>query len=129
MNKDKLSAIVIFDIDGVIRDVSNSYRRAISDTVEHFTDGGWRPIMEDLDNLKSEGIWNNDWRASEELAYRYFESRGKSREEIDLDYDAIVDFFQGRYRGENPEAFDGYITTEPLFANLLALLGASLPKI
>ena len=117
MNKDKLRAIVIFDIDGVIRDVGNSYRRAISDTVEHFTDGAWRPTMEDLDNLKSEGVWNNDWRASEELAYRYFASQGKSREAVNLNYDAIVDFFQRRYRGENPEAFDGYITTEPLLVS------------
>ena len=117
MNKDKLRAIVIFDIDGVIRDVGNSYRRAISDTVEHFTDGAWRPTMEDLDNLKSEGVWNNDWRASEELAYRYFASQGKSREAVNLNYDAVVDFFQRRYRGENPEAFDGYITTEPLLVS------------
>ena len=107
-------AIVIFDIDGVIRDVGNSYRRAIADTVEHFTDGAWRPTMEDLDNLKSEGIWNNDWKASQELAYRYFEAQDLTREEIKLDYDRIVDFFQERYRGKHPELFDGYIADEPL---------------
>ncbi|GAB4552245.1 MAG: TIGR01548 family HAD-type hydrolase [Pleurocapsa sp.] len=117
MNKDKPKAIIVFDIDGVIRDVGNSYRRAISDTVEHFTDGAWRPTMEDLDTLKSEGIWNNDWRASEELVYRYFDSQGRSRDKVNLDYDRIVDFFQGRYRGTNPEAFDGYITTEPLLVS------------
>ena len=113
MNK----AIIIFDIDGVIRDVGNSYRKAIADTVEHFTEGGWRPTMEDLDNLKSEGIWNNDWEASQELAYRYFEAQDKTREEVGLDYDRIVDFFQERYRGKHPELFDGYIANEPLLVS------------
>ena len=117
MNKTQLTAIIIFDIDGVIRDVSNSYRKAIADTVEHFTDGAWRPTMEDLDNLKSEGIWNNDWSASQELVYRYFEAQDRTREEIDLNYDCIVEFFQERYRGKHPELFDGYITSEPLLVS------------
>ncbi|MEL6440234.1 MAG: TIGR01548 family HAD-type hydrolase [Cyanobacteria bacterium J06621_8] len=110
-------AIIIFDIDGVIRDVGNSYRRAIADTVEHFTDGGWRPTMSDLDNLKSEGVWNNDWEASQELTYRYFESQDKPREAVDLDYARIVEFFQERYRGKNPEQFNGYIAQEPLLVS------------
>ncbi|WP_019505104.1 TIGR01548 family HAD-type hydrolase [Pleurocapsa sp. PCC 7319] len=117
MNKDQLIAIVIFDIDGVIRDVGNSYRKALADTVEKFTAGGWRPTMEDLDNLKSEGIWNNDWEASQELTYRYFEALDKSREEIALNYESIVDYFQERYRGKNPELFDGYIAQEPLLVS------------
>ena len=110
-------AIVIFDIDGVIRDVGNSYRKAIADTVEHFTDAAWRPTMEDLDNLKSEGIWNNDWKASQELVYRYFEAQDKTREEVGLDYDRVVEFFQERYRGKHPELFDGYIADEPLLVS------------
>jgi HAD superfamily phosphatase len=110
----KIKTIVIFDIDGVIRDVSSSYRRAIADTVEHFTNGKWRPNMTDIDNLKSEGIWNNDWEASEELIYRYWESFGQNRDELNLDYDNIVTFFQIRYRGNN---WDGYIATEPLLVS------------
>ncbi|MGF1541156.1 MAG: TIGR01548 family HAD-type hydrolase [Pleurocapsa sp.] len=117
MNKNKFSAIVVFDIDGVIRDVGNSYRRAISDTVENFTNNAWRPTLEDIDTLKSEGIWNNDWKVSEELVYRYFEAQGQSRQQLNLDYDRIVDFFQQRYRGQNPELFDGYIATEPLLVS------------
>ena len=109
-----VKAIVIFDIDGVIRDVASSYRRAIADTVEHFTAGAHRPTMDEIDNLKSEGVWNNDWQASLELTYRYFESQGKNRKKNAIVYDAVVDFFQSRYRGTDPENFDGYITTEPL---------------
>jgi HAD superfamily phosphatase len=117
MTKEQLTAIIIFDIDGVIRDVGNSYRRAIADTVEEFTAGAWRPSMEDLDNLKSEGIWNNDWKASEELIYRYFESIDQPREIISLDYERIVEFFQLRYRGKHPQLFDGYIAQEPLLVS------------
>ena len=113
-----MKAIIIFDIDGVIRDVGNSYRKAIADTVEYFTDGAWRPTMEDLDNLKSEGIWNNDWEASQELTYRYFEAMDKTREEVGLNYERIVEFFQERYRGKNPKQFDGYIANEPLLVSL-----------
>jgi HAD superfamily phosphatase len=113
----KLTTIVVFDIDGVIRDVSGSYRRAIADTVEYFTEGNWRPTMEDIDRLKGEGIWNNDWEASRELIYRYFESRGQQRQCLSLDYNSIVAFFQARYRGANPDCWDGYITSEPLLVS------------
>ena len=107
-------AIVVFDIDGVIRDVGNSYRRAIADTVEHFTSGAYRPTSVDIDNLKSEGIWNNDWEASQELIYRHWETQGQSRQQVQLNYNAIVDFFQGRYRGTDPNNWTGYICHELL---------------
>jgi HAD superfamily phosphatase len=109
-----LNAIVVFDIDGVIRDVAQSYRRAISDTVEHFTDGRYRASMADIDNLKAEGIWNNDWEASRELVYRYNESQGLARSKINIDFDILVRFFQSRYRGTQADFSDGYISQEPL---------------
>lgn len=109
-----MNTIVIFDIDGVVRDVSGSYRRALADTVENFTLGAYRPTPVDIDQLKSEGIWNNDWEASQELIYRYFETQGQPREQLGLDYKNIVAFFQARYRGTDPENFTGYICDEPL---------------
>ena len=114
---DTYTAIAIFDIDGVIRDVSGSYRRAVADTVEHFTDA-YRPTPADIDQLKSEGCWNNDWQASQELIYRYFEAQGQGRSQIALSYDELVNFFQQRYRGKaaNPEQWDGYIAQEPVLA-------------
>lgn len=107
-------AILVFDIDGVIRDVGNSYRRALADTVEHFTEGAYRPTHADIDTLKSEGIWNNDWEASQELIHRYFEALGQGRSQLSLDYDTLVRFFQGRYRGPDPDHWTGYICQEPL---------------
>ncbi|MBE9130170.1 MULTISPECIES: TIGR01548 family HAD-type hydrolase [unclassified Coleofasciculus] len=76
------TAVVVFDIDGVVRDVSGSYRRAIADTVEHFTDGAYRPSLADIDQLKSEGVWNNDWEASRELVYRHFEGQVQGQSEL-----------------------------------------------
>ncbi len=108
------SVIVVFDIDGVVRDVGGSYRRALADTVEHFTGGAYRPSSIEIDDLKAEGIWNNDWEGSQELVYRYFEAQGQERSQIALDYDTLVAFFQSRYRGPNPENWTGYICTEPL---------------
>jgi HAD superfamily phosphatase len=115
-----MKAIAIFDIDGVVRDVGGSYRRALADTVEHFTQGAYRPTQEDIDTLKAEGIWNNDWEGSREMIYRYWESQGKGRSQHPLDFEAIVTFFQKRYRGailDHPEEWDGYITQEPLLVS------------
>ncbi len=106
-----VKALVIFDIDGVVRDVSASYRRAIADTVESFTHRQYRPTLSEIDDLKAEGVWNNDWEASQELIYRFFESQQQTRADIALNFTEIIDFFQSRYRGEN---FSGYIQDEPL---------------
>lgn len=103
------NAIVVFDIDGVVRDVAGSYRRAISDTVEHFTQGQYRPTPKAIDDLKSEGCWNNDWEASQEFITRF--SKVQRNPETLPNFQAIVDFFQLQYRGEN---FSGYIQNEPL---------------
>lgn len=107
------SSIFVFDIDGVIRDVSGSYRRALADTVEYFTNAAYRPTSEEIDELKAEGVWNNDWEASQELIKRYFQGGGKK---ITISYETIVEFFQGRYRGRNSDWSDGYIAVEPLIA-------------
>ncbi|PSB18046.1 TIGR01548 family HAD-type hydrolase [Phormidesmis priestleyi ULC007] len=110
----RLAAIVVFDIDGVVRDVSGSYRRALADTVERFTQNAYRPTSQEIDLLKSEGAWNNDWEASQELVYRYFEAQGTLRSSIDLNYQELVTFFQSKYRGTDSEHWTGYICAEPL---------------
>jgi HAD superfamily phosphatase len=112
--KSRINAIVVFDIDGVIRDVSGSYRRALADTVEYFTNAAYRPTPVDIDQLKSEGIWNNDWEASQEMIYRFFETQQQPREQLQLEYKTIVAFFQSKYRGTEPQHLTGYICDEPL---------------
>jgi HAD superfamily phosphatase len=112
--KSIINAIVVFDIDGVIRDVSGSYRRALADTVEYFTNNAYRPTAVDIDQLKSEGIWNNDWEASQEMIYRFFETQQQPREHLQLEYETIVAFFQSKYRGTDSQQLTGYICDEPL---------------
>lgn len=130
-----MSVAVVFDIDGVLRDVSQSYRRALADTVETFTqrwiDPPFRPTAEDIDQLKQEGLWNNDWRASQEFIYRALEKHGKHRETLSLDYTEVVNYFQSRYRGQGntPQTWDGYITQEPLLVNAQFFLQFSESKI
>ncbi|MEX0268747.1 TIGR01548 family HAD-type hydrolase [Leptolyngbyaceae cyanobacterium UHCC 1019] len=126
-----LVALVIFDIDGVIRDVGGSYRRALADTVEHLTEGAYRPSQSEIDALKAEGVWNNDWEASQELVFRYFEAHevempaiqdtiwrdDAGRGGVAIAYDKLVAFFQARYRGTDPNHFTGYICQEPLLVD------------
>ncbi|MFY8150239.1 MAG: hypothetical protein ACOVNL_13610, partial [Prochlorococcaceae cyanobacterium] len=62
-------AILLFDIDGVIRDVAGSYRRAIVETVHHYS--GWRPEAAAIDARKSEGCGDKHWQARRELRRRH----------------------------------------------------------
>jgi HAD superfamily phosphatase len=98
--------LLALDIDGVVRDVGQSYRRALADTVEHFTQGAFRPSAAAIDQLKAEGLWNNDWEGSQELVYRHFENLGHLREEVPLDFEQVVEYFQGQYLG-NPGELNG----------------------
>jgi HAD superfamily phosphatase len=122
---DEIVVAVVFDIDGIVRDVGGSYRRALADTVEHFTGGGFRPSSQEIDALKGEGIWNNDWEASQELISRYFEGRVREN----LAYSTIVEFFQSRYRGTDPVNWNGYICGEPLLMSAAYLKSLSEARI
>ncbi|BAC07853.1 imidazoleglycerol-phosphate dehydratase [Thermosynechococcus vestitus BP-1] len=99
----------------MIRDVSRSYRRALADTVEHFTGGAYRPSQKEIDDLKAEGCWNNDWEGARELIYRYFERQGSPRSQVPLDYKRLVIFFEERYSGKD---WSGYIQDEPLLVDV-----------
>ncbi|MCP9775209.1 TIGR01548 family HAD-type hydrolase [Cyanobium sp. WAJ14-Wanaka] len=115
-------AIVLFDIDGVIRDVAGSYRRAIVETVQHYCQQ--RPEPAAIDSLKGEGCWNNDWEASLELLRRLGHTPLP-------DLGSLVEVFGGFYFGGDPEGdpslWQGFIGSEPLlvqpsfFAELSAL--------
>ena len=61
----EINPMLIFDIDGVLVDVSKSYRFAIKKTVEYFT--GKEISLQDVQALKNMGGYNNDWDASEAL--------------------------------------------------------------
>ncbi len=109
--------LILFDIDGVIRSVENSYRLALKKTVYKFC--GWEPSFHDIDNAKNEGIWNNDWDLSLELI-----KRNIKRKNLKLDCpkkDSIVRCFENFYFGCNPNKnskdWDGFIRNEELLVD------------
>jgi HAD superfamily phosphatase len=57
--------ILIFDMDGVLVDVTQSYRETITRTVEHFT--GRRLAPAEIQDYKNQGGWNDDWKLSHHI--------------------------------------------------------------
>ena len=109
--------LILFDIDGVIRSVENSYRLSLKKTVYKFT--GWEPSYIDIDNAKNEGIWNNDWDLSLELIKRVIK-----KENLNLKIPPrveIVKCFEEFYFGGDPNQdskyWSGYITNEELLVD------------
>jgi HAD superfamily phosphatase len=90
--------VIVFDMDGVLVEVSESYRQAIRDTVRHFTG---QIVSHDLiQDFKNAGGWNNDWL----LSHRLISDRG-----VRVDYPDVVDYFNRIFLGENG---DGLIRRE-----------------
>lgn len=99
-------------MDGVLVDVSGSFRRAITETVAHFT--GAPPAPGAIQAKKDEGGFNNDWV----LSHTLIREAGR-----DISFEAVKAHFQALYIGQD---FDGLIATEPPFiqtATLKALAG------
>ncbi|MFM9046049.1 MAG: TIGR01548 family HAD-type hydrolase [Cyanobium sp.] len=109
--------MLLFDLDGVIRDVSASYRRAIRATVHHFC--GWSPDPAAIDALKGEGCWNNDWEASLELIRRQTTSGDRdSPGHHHPTLEDVVEVFSRFYFGGDPSGppsqWTGFICEESL---------------
>jgi HAD superfamily phosphatase len=94
-------------MDGVLVEVTESYRESIRQTVEHFTG---KPVTYDMiQAYKNAGGWNNDWKLSQKMA---------SDLGVEVDYQTVVDYFQMIFLGSNG---DGLITREKWIANAGAL--------
>ena len=109
--------LILFDIDGVIRSVENSYRLSLKKTVYKFT--GWDPSYIVIDNAKNEGIWNNDWDLSLELIKRFINKKNlnlavPSREQI---VKCFEDFYFGCDPKKNSKYWSGFIKNEKLLVD------------
>ena len=109
--------LILFDIDGVIRSVENSYRLSLKKTVFKFC--GWEPSYIDIDKAKNEGIWNNDWDLSLELIKRCIK-----KENLNLEIpprEEIIKCFEKFYFGGDPNKdskyWSGFITNEELLVD------------
>ena len=93
--------MIVFDMDGVLAEVTESYREAIVQTVERFTG---KQIERDLiQDYKNQGGWNNDWALSQKIA---------SDLGVDVPYNTVVDYFNEIFIGKNG---DGLIQREQWF--------------
>ena len=109
--------LILFDIDGVIRSVENSYRLSLKKTVCKFT--GWEPNFIDIDTAKNEGIWNNDWDLSLELIKRRIKKKNLNlkipqREQI---VKCFEEFYFGGDPNKDSKYWSGFITNEKLLVD------------
>ena len=109
--------LILFDIDGVIRSVENSYRLSLRKTVYKFS--GWEPSYIDIDNAKNEGIWNNDWDLSLELIKRCIKKENLNlkippREEI---VKCFEEFYFGGDPNKDSKYWSGFIKNEELLVD------------
>ncbi|HLG23795.1 MAG TPA: histidinol-phosphate transaminase [Candidatus Nanoarchaeia archaeon] len=61
----EINPVLIFDIDGVLVDVSKSYRAAIQKTCEYFANS--QVSSKEIQNYKNKGGLNNDWDLTEAI--------------------------------------------------------------
>tara|TARA_B100000700_G_scaffold203990_1_gene224314 strand:+ start:960 stop:1760 length:801 start_codon:yes stop_codon:yes gene_type:complete len=109
---------LLFDIDGVIRDVTDSYRLSIKETVYHFCK--WRPTIEDIDDLKAEGCWNNDWDVSLEFIKRrkiYANEKFEIPNRLNL-ITIFNNFYFGNETLSKKGNYKGFIKNERILINL-----------
>jgi HAD superfamily phosphatase len=81
--------MIIFDMDGVLVDVTESYRETIVRTVHHFT--GQTIPRARIQDYKNAGGWNNDWQLSQKIALDLG---------VDVPYPTVVDYFQKIFFGD-----------------------------
>jgi HAD superfamily hydrolase (TIGR01548 family) len=103
--------VIVFDMDGVLAEVSESYRESIVQTVESYT--GQRITRDVIQEYKNRGGWNNDWALSQKIAADLG---------VAVDYNDVVERFNEIFLGQNG---DGLIQRERWFPQpgLLERLG------
>lgn len=90
---------VLFELDGVLVDVSRSYRRAIEETVEHFT--GRQIFAGTIQRYRIAGGVNDERK----LTHAIVSDTG-----MNVPFSRVEMEFQRRYRGDK---WDGFIAEEP----------------
>jgi len=94
--------MLVFDMDGVLVEVTESYRETIVATVKHFT--GREVTHLQIQEYKNRGGFNNDWRLSHQIAFDFG---------VEVDYLAVVEKFKGFFWGNGT---DGLILREKWIA-------------
>ena len=106
-----VDSVIVFDMDGVLAEVTESYRESIVQTVRYFT--GKTVTRDAIQDYKNQGGWNNDWALSQKIAADFG---------TQIDYDTVIEKFNEYFLGENG---NGLVTRESWFPQpgLLERLG------
>ena len=95
--------LIVFDMDGVLVEVTESYRDTIVATVRHFT--GREITNPQIQEYKNRGGFNNDWRLSHQIARDFG---------VDVEYEIVVEKFKSIFWGN--DGVDGLILREKWIA-------------
>lgn len=109
--------LLIFDMDGVLVEVSESYRETIQQTVQHFT--GTRITRETIQEWKNQGGWNDDWALSHALV----KSLG-----VRAEYQDVRDCFQKLFHGDGTNGLmlrERWVARDGLFGRLTARMNCA----
>lgn len=106
---------IIFDLDGVLADVSKSYRRAVLDTAAHF---GVSLSRSDVAAAKALGNANNDWQ----LTHRLLAQHG-----VERDFESVKEHFEMLYQGTEGQRGLRHTETLTVDPSWVAQLADSMP--
>src|SRR5437660_12774556 len=87
---DPVDSIIVFDMDGVLAEVTESYREAIVQTVKSLT--GKTVSRDAIQEYKNQGGWNNDWALSQKIAADLG---------TQVDYDTVIEKFNEFFLGKD----------------------------
>jgi HAD superfamily phosphatase len=102
--------LIVFDMDGVLVEVGESYRATIQATVKYFT--GSEPGRAEIQDWKNRGGYNDDWKLSSHM----IKARG-----VEAEFDDVVERFQSIFHGDGTDGLirhEQWIAEADLFARL-----------
>ena len=104
--------LIVFDMDGVLVDVSESYREAIVQTVRHFT--GAEITRAQIQEYKNQGGFNDDWKLSHHIVAEHG---------VSAEFQRVVDHFQHLFHGNGSGGLilrERWLAGDGLFERLAA---------
>lgn len=105
-------ALIVFDMDGVLVDVSDSYRETIARTVEHFA--GVQITRAQIQDYKNQGGFNDDWKLSHHIIAQHG---------VAVEFQSVVDHFQNLFHGNGTDGLilrERWMARDGLFDRLAA---------
>ncbi len=106
------ASLIVFDMDGVLVDVTESYRETIVRTVEHFA--GVTVTRAQIQDYKNQGDFNDDWKLSHHILAQHG---------VSVAFQNVVDYFQGLFHGNGTDGLilrERWMARDGLFDRLAA---------